>query len=63
MNDIKAFKPWFCPCEDPETGEKCNNMMGHWDQMFYEKYGMCQECFEKYNPQVKAIEEELEKQT
>jgi len=53
------MRPWFCTAEDPDTGEKCRRKMGMWDDMWYDKYGMCEECVKKYNPHlVDALETE-----
>lgn len=43
-------RPFFCPCKDPETGEKCGKMMDMWDDISYNKHGMCEKCVKKYNP-------------
>jgi hypothetical protein len=47
--DWKPLTPNFCPCVDPETEKKCGNFMRSWDIMFYDQYGMCEECYLKYN--------------
>jgi len=46
----KPLNPWFCPMKDPDTKEVCGKMMSNWDDMFYNSYGMCQDCAQKYNP-------------
>ena len=48
-DDYKPLTPNFCPCKDEETGKKCGKFMRHWDIMFYDQYGMCEECYHKYN--------------
>ena len=51
--------PWFCSVKDPDTGEKCGKLMGVWDNMWHEKYGMCENCVTKYNPHlVEALKTE-----
>jgi hypothetical protein len=47
--DYKPLTPNFCSVKDPETGKKCGNFMRSWDIMFYDQYGMCEECYLKYN--------------
>tara|TARA_R110000824_G_scaffold80978_3_gene203438 strand:- start:1113 stop:1406 length:294 start_codon:yes stop_codon:yes gene_type:complete len=61
-NDYKPLFPTFCPCVDPETDKKCGNFMRNWDQMFYDKAGMCEECYGKYNSHIEEIEKETKKQ-
>lgn len=57
------INPHFCPVLDPDTEEKCNKFMRKWDLIFYQKYGMCEDCFNKYNSHVDEIAEEWVKQT
>ena len=45
----KPLTPNFCPLVDPETEKKCGNFMRSWDIMFYDQYGMCEQCYLKYN--------------
>ena len=53
------IRPWFCSTKDPDTGEKCGKRMGMWDDMWFDKYGMCEECVKKYNPHLsEALETE-----
>tara|TARA_B100000749_G_C18343431_1_gene430073 strand:+ start:676 stop:960 length:285 start_codon:yes stop_codon:yes gene_type:complete len=47
--DWKPLLPHFCPALDPETEKKCGKFMGHWDIYFYQQYGMCEQCYLKYN--------------
>jgi|2_EtaG_2_1085320.scaffolds.fasta_scaffold00514_12 hypothetical protein len=54
--------PMFCPCRDPETEEKCGNVMYNWDEMFYEQYGMCEKCYMKYNSHKEEVAKEMDKQ-
>lgn len=56
--EYKPLMPWFCPVKDPVSGEKCGKMMGIWDNMTYDRFGMCEECTQKYNPQL--FEKEME---
>ena len=55
--------PTFCPVVDPETNEKCNKFMRNWDEMFYNQYGMCEDCYLKYNAHIDAIKEKLDNKT
>ena len=48
-DDYKPLTPNFCPCKDEETGKKCGKFMRHWDIMFYDQYGMGEQCYLKYN--------------
>ena len=54
--------PMFCPCRDPDTDKRCGNVMRNWDEMFFEQYGMCEECYLKYNSHKEEIAEEMERQ-
>ena len=54
--------PMFCPCKDPDTEEKCGNVMYNWDEMFYDQYGMCEECYLKYNSHKEEVAAEMENQ-
>jgi len=47
--DYKPLTPNFCSVKDPETGKKCGKFMRSWDIMFYDQYGMCEDCYLKYN--------------
>jgi len=55
-NNVKKDESWkpltpnFCPYVDPETDKKCGKFMHRWDVMFYDDYGMCEECYLKHNP-------------
>jgi hypothetical protein len=55
--------PTFCAVVDPETNKKCNKFMRNWDEMFYNQYGMCEDCYLKYNAHVDAIKEKLDNKT
>ena len=55
--------PTFCAVVDPETNKKCNKFMRNWDEMFYKQYGMCEDCYLKYNAHVDAIKEKLDNKT
>lgn len=57
------INPNFCPVVHEDTNEKCNKYMGSWDLQFYHQYGMCEDCFHKYNSHIEKIAEEWEKQT
>ena len=48
-DDYKPLTPNFCPCVSPDTNKKCGNFMRNWDIMFYDQYGMCEECYLKFN--------------
>jgi len=54
--DWRPRVPMFCPWEDPDTEEKCGNVMRNWDEMFYERWKCCEECFLKYRPDEKKSE-------
>ena len=34
--------------------------MRNWDEMFYNQYGMCDDCYLKYNAHVDKIKEKLD---
>ena len=55
--------PTFCTVVNPETNKKCNKFMRNWDEMFYNQYGMCEDCYLKYNAHVDAIKEKLDNKT
>ena len=55
--------PTFCAVVDPETNKKCNKFMRNWDEMFYNQYGMCEDCYLKYNAHVDAVKEKLDNKT
>ena len=55
--------PTFCAVVDKETNKKCNKFMRNWDEMFYNQYGMCEDCYLKYNAHVDAIKEKLDNKT
>ena len=57
--DWKPLVPAFCTLVHPDTGKRCGNYMRNWDEMFYEKYGMCEECYLKYNSHVDEIKQKL----
>jgi len=57
---VNKENPWFCPCKDPETGEKCGRVLTNWDQLFFNQYGMCEKCFAKYNSHIDGIQEKIE---
>lgn len=52
--DYKPTNPFFCPVIHEDTGKRCGNILEGWNALFYEKYSCCQECFEKYNPNVNS---------
>jgi len=59
----KSFSPLvptFCKVVDPDTGKKCGIFMRNWDEMFYEKYGMCEVCYLKYNAHVDQLKDKLD---
>jgi hypothetical protein len=58
MKIIKNSRPWFCEVKDPETGIRCGRLLKEIDDGYIELYGMCRECFYKYNPQLTEIENE-----
>ena len=45
---------------DPETNKRCGKFMRNWDEMFYNQYGMCEDCYLKYNSHVDEIKEKLD---
>jgi len=55
-------RPLFCPCKSPETGKRCKKIMTDVDDNCFEWYGMCEECYLKYNSHKEEIAEEMEKQ-
>jgi len=57
------INPNFCPVIDEDTEKKCNNFMRNWDLHYYQQYGMCEECFKKYNSHVEEIAAEWKRQT
>ena len=52
--------PTFCAVVDPETNKKCNKFMRNWDEMFYNQYGMCEDCYLKYNAHIDTVKEKLD---
>ena len=64
-DNTKVSKDWsprtpaFCPVVKPERGDKCGNFMRNWDIMFYEKYGMGEECYLQYNSHVDGVKEKV----
>lgn len=58
--NYKPMTPNFCPCKDPDTDKKCGKYMEHWDQMFYEQYGMCENCFKKHNDHIEGLEKKVD---
>ncbi len=52
--------PTFCVVVDPETNKKCNKFMRNWDEMFYNQYGMCEDCYLKYNAHIDTVKEKLD---
>ena len=64
-DNTKVSKDWnprtpaFCPVVKPETVKKCCNFMRNLDIMFYEKYGMCEECYLQYNSHIEGIKEKV----
>ena len=52
--------PTFCTVIDPETNKRCGKFMRNWDEMFYEKYGMCEDCYLKYNSHIEEVKEKLD---
>ena len=57
--DWKPMVPTFCTVIHPDTGKRCGNFMRNWDEMFYEQYGMCEECYLKYNSHVDEIKQKM----
>lgn len=43
--------PSFCPHIRNDTNKKCGNFMRNWDQMYYENYDMCEECYMREKPE------------
>jgi hypothetical protein len=60
--DGAPINPNFCPIIHEDTGEKCNKYMRAWDIDFYQRFGMCETCFVKYNDHIDKIAEEWKKQ-
>ena len=52
----KPENPYFCPVKDPETGKKCGKLMNEIDSGYYSIYGMCRDCFNKYNSHVSEVD-------
>ena len=52
--------PTFCTVIDPETNKRCGKFMRNWDEMFYEKYGMWEDCYLKYNSHIEEVKEKLD---
>ena len=40
--------------------KKCNKFMRNWDEMFYNQYGMCEDCYLKYNAHIDTVKEKLD---
>ncbi len=57
--DKLPLNPFFCPVKDPETKEQCGKLMGPWDTYCYNIYGMCEDCFRKYNKHVELKKPEV----
>ena len=57
--DWKPLVPAFCTVIHPDSGKRCSNYMRNWDEMFYEQYGMCEECYLKYNSHVDEIKQKM----
>ena len=55
----KPMVPTFCTVIHPDTGKRCGNFMRNWDEMFYEQYGMCEECYLKYNSHFDEIKQKM----
>lgn len=51
----KQLFPNFCPHIRNDTNNKCGNFMRNWDQMYYDKYDMCEECYMREKPE-KVVE-------
>ena len=51
--------PFFCPCIDPDTGKKCGRLLEQWGEFFYREYGMCENCFSKYNCHIEDLKEKI----
>ena len=64
--NYKPLTPNFCPLIDPDTEKKCGNFMRSWDIMFYDQYGMWEQCYLKYNDgqgiKIKDSDPEMETQ-
>jgi len=59
MKQVKASRHWFCPVKDPDTGKRCDRLLTKKDELFMSSYGMCSECFKKYNDHVDGIKEKV----
>jgi|10_taG_2_1085330.scaffolds.fasta_scaffold01827_10 hypothetical protein len=46
----KPLNPTFCPIIHEDAEKKCGNMLTGYDGLFFNQYGMCEECFNKYQP-------------
>ena len=55
----KPRVPTFCTVIDPETNKRCGKFMLNWDEMFYDQYGMCEDCYLKYNKHVDEVKEKI----
>ena len=55
---VTKDNPWFCSARDPDTNKKCGRVLSNWDMMFYNQYGMCEKCWQKYNPHIEELVEQ-----
>jgi len=60
VKQIKTSRFFFCPVKDPDTGQRCNRLLAEKDELFMSSYGMCSECFKKYNNHIDEIEEKVD---
>ena len=51
----RVLFPNFCPHIRSDTNKKCGNYMKNWDQVFYDDYDMCEECYLREKPE-KTVE-------
>ena len=60
LGDVGDTNDKFCTVIDPETNKRCGKFMRNWDEMFYEKYGMCEDCYLKYNSHIEEVKQKLD---
>ena len=52
-------RSWFCKCRDEETGVVCKKLLRDIDDVFVSNYGMCSDCFLKYNNHLPELKERI----
>jgi len=47
--EFKPLIPWFCDFIKPDTNKKCGRILHDWDSIYYNDYGACEDCVNKFN--------------